>query len=236
MPRVRLGILLLGTILVFASCTRFDVRVDSILSPAKVRGNTYVIFPGMKDVAPNDLQFVEFSNYVKKALSSRGFQEATSFQNGDVAIFLRYGIGKPESIPYSFSVPVYGQVGGGTSTFNASTYGSGGFSSMTGTISSLPHLGVVGMQSFSGVHVRYLRFMTLEGIDVKRFQKTNKVFPLWKTTVTSAGKSGDLRRVFPILVGASLPYIGTNTGKQIDINISEKDQKVKFVKGLSDRP
>ena len=50
--------------------------------------------------------------------------------------------------------------------------------------------------------------------------------------VTSTGLSSDLRRVFPILIGASQQYIGTNTGQKLKIKIYEDDKRILDVKGL----
>jgi hypothetical protein len=55
---------------------------------------------------------------------------------------------------------------------------------------------------------------------------------LWQTEVTSIGSTDDLRRVFPVLVGASFEYYGKDTGQKVSINIYENDDRVKEVKGI----
>ena len=44
---------------------------------------------------------------------------------------------------------------------------------------------------------------------------------------------GDLRRVVPVLVAASQPYMGTNTGKQIKVRFTENDKRVVEIKKLN---
>ena len=75
--------------------------------------------------------------------------------------------------------------------------------------------------------------MVLDAIDFDEYKANKKEVQLWKTTVTSTGSSGDLRRVFPILVAASQQYIGKNTGQKVEVNLSEGDARVIEIKGIS---
>jgi hypothetical protein len=77
--------------------------------------------------------------------------------------------------------------------------------------------------------------LVLDAVDLDEYKRTQKALPIWKTTVTSTGSSGDLRLVFPVLVAASVPYIGTNTGKKVDVTIKEDDKLVVQIKGLSNQ-
>lgn len=232
----RLFITLVLLLLVGCTGPMYHVRVDSIQGDIQSTGKKYIILSGKKGVNVDDLQFQEFTQYIKKALSQQGFNEAQAFNIADIAIFMNYGIGEPQASSYSFSLPVYGQTGGGSSTFNASTYGSGGYSRTSGNIYTAPTYGVVGSQSFSGTRYSYFRYLVLDCVDLNEYRKTNKIISSWKTTVTSSGSSGDLREVFPVLVGASMPYIGTNTGKQVKVQLYENSNEVQFIKGLSDSP
>jgi hypothetical protein len=223
----------LPLLLVVTGCgPRFVVKVDSINAGYESQKKNYILLPSNEGVDVNDLQFQEYSQYVKHALSRQGFIEATDFNSAEVAIFLRYGIGDPQATPFSFSLPVYGQTGGGMSTFSASTYGSGGYANTYGTISSMPTYGVVGSQTYSGTRTSYFRYMIIDCIDLEVYRRDKTMKQLWKTTVTSSGSSGDLRQVFPILVTASDQYIGTNTGKQVRLDLYENDSRVKQIKGL----
>lgn len=72
----------------------------------------------------------------------------------------------------------------------------------------------------------YSRYMILEAVDLVEYRTTGKTAQLWKTTVTSTGSSGDLRRVFPVLVVASSQYIATNTGQRINVVLDETDEQI----------
>ena len=75
--------------------------------------------------------------------------------------------------------------------------------------------------------------MWLDAVDLDEYRETEKEIQLWKTTVTSSGSSGDLRQVFPILVAAAKPHIGSNTGKKVKVILSEGDKRVTEIKGLN---
>ena len=219
------------TILVMAGCAamgpRFHVNIDALRDAEAPDKRTYVIYPGLKDIEATDLQFKEFSAYVHRALQAKGFAPAPEGGPAEIVIFLSYGIGDPQTTYYSY--PIFGQVGGGTSTFSASTYGSGGYSHTTGTVTTQPRFGVVG----TGVRARteYFRWAVIEAVDVEAFVKTQQVVQLWRTTMTSAGSSGDLRLVFPIMVAAAQPYIATSTAQQVRRILTEASPEVVTVRG-----
>jgi len=226
-------LLILACLVLISGCgPRFVVTVDSISGSQLPNEKTYVLLPMIEGVTVDDLQFQEYAGYVEKALSQQNYRMVTDFEKARYAILLNYGIGDPQESTYSYSLPVYGQRGGGTSNFSASTYGAGGYSNTYGTISSTPTYGVVGSQGYTGRTVSYFRYLVIEGVDLELYRKNRKTKQLWKTTVTSSGSSGDLRRVFPILATASIPYLGTNTGKQIRIQMYESNKLLKEIKGV----
>jgi hypothetical protein len=221
------------TVVVFltAGCAalgpQFHVSVNALRDAQAPEKRTYVLYPGLKDVDPNDLQFKEFAAYVHRALQGRGYVPAQEGSPADIVIFVSYGIGEPQTTYYSY--PIFGQVGGGTSTFSASTYGSGGYAHTTGTVTSSPQFGVVG--TGTGARTEFFRWSVVEAVDVDAFVKTQKVVQLWRTTMTSSGSSGDLRLVFPIMVAAGQPYIATNTGQQVRRILNEASPEVVAIRG-----
>jgi hypothetical protein len=190
-----------------------------------------MLMPGTEDIKTEDLQFREYAHYVNGALKRCGLIETTNFEDAEIVIFLGYGIGDPETEHYSYSSPILGKTGGGSASYHGTTYGSGGVSTTSGTIHSTPTYGVVGTLTHSSSKTKYFRFLVLSAVDVASYKGEKKLVPVWETTVTSRGRSGDLRRVFPVLVAAAEPHIGTNTGKQITVNLSERNKRVKVVKG-----
>lgn len=211
----------------------YNVRVDSISAPDSLGKKKYVLLPGTKDVSPDDLQFKEYASYVERALTSAGYVKSSGFQDAEVALFLSYGIGDPKNHVYSYSLPTWGQTGVSSSTTFGTVTSYGSYGTYQGTTTYTPTYGITGSTTHVGSYTTFFRFLVLDAVDVGEFKQSEKVKQLWKTTVTSRGSSGDLRQVFPILVAASRPYLGTNTGKQVVIELSEGDKAVLEIKGLS---
>lgn len=220
-----------GVLLLIAGCAamgpHFSVNVSGLRDIAAPEKRTYVLYPGLKDVDPNDLQFREFATYVHRALRANGFAPAKEGNPPEIVIFLSYGIGEPKTTYYSY--PIIGQIGGGMGTFSASTYGSGGYAHTTGTVTSFPQVGVVG--TGTGAQTDFFRWAVIEAVDVDAFAKTQKIVQLWRTTLTSSGSSGDLRRVFPVMVAAGQPYMATDTGQQVQRNLDDTSPEVAAIRG-----
>lgn len=81
----------------------------------------------------------------------------------------------------------------------------------------------------------YTRFLFLDAYDVATYIKENKMNQVWKTNVVSAGSSNDLRLVMPYMVTAMKPYLGTNTGRKIDVEVTEDDPAVQLLRGVQIR-
>ena len=212
---------------------QFHVNVDSISAPEAASKTKYVLLPGVKDVEVGDLQYREYAAYVERALTSKGYTKTSSFAEADIAIFLGYGIGEPETRQFTYSLPTYGQTG----VSSANTYGTvntyGDTATYSGTTTYTPTYGVTGSTTHTRTKTTFFRYMWLDAVDLDEYRKTEKEIQLWKTTVTSTGSSGDLRQVFPILVAASKPHIGSNTRKKVKVILSEDDKRVTEIKGLA---
>lgn len=235
MNMLRLACVLL-MLLTAAGCAtmqplRYTVNVDSISDPTALARTKYILLPGNKDTSANDLQFKEYAAYINRALISRGLTPVETVENADLAVFVIYGIGNPQEYQYSYSLPVWGQTGVSSSnTYGTlSTYGNSG--TYSGTTTYNPTYGIKGYTSHVGSYTEYFRFLVLDALDLAEYKQTKKEVQLWKTTITSTGSSGDLRRVFPYLVSASKPNIAANTGQQIEVILEENDPSVMEIKG-----
>ena len=59
---------------------------------------------------------------------------------------------------------------------------------------------------------------------------------LWSVDIISEGENRELRKVLPILVAASIPYIGKDSHGQKTIRIKDTDKAIDFVKKGMDEP
>lgn len=101
------------TWLTLSGCTPTRVFVDGIASGKNAAGPRFVLLSSDREVPEGDLQFQEYASYISVALRNLGYEESSDVDDADPAVFLRYGVGDPQREAYSFSLPVYGQTGGG---------------------------------------------------------------------------------------------------------------------------
>ena len=222
--------LLVGVVLSGCVSPSYRVGVNGFSDPNFTGGRSYYLLSGKKDVSVDDLEFREYATYLRRGLGQAGFSESATLDQADLAIFISYGIGDAKEQAYSYSLPVYGQTGGGTYNFSGTTYSGYGSATTYGTISQTPQYGVVGSEQISGTTITYLRYLTVDALDMKPFRDEKKTVSVWRTDVMSRGSSSDLRNVFPILVAACTPHFGKNTKKQIVIVITEADKRVQLIK------
>jgi len=227
------------------SCARqpvfFNVGVDSIVDPTMPEKKNYFLYPADSTISADDLHFKEYSNYIKSVLNQQGYKYTPYTDSAEIIVLVRYGLGEPVRNDYSYSVPIFGRTdkGDATVTSSSSTYGSVGNTSVSGNtttttkVKSKPTYGVVGSNTYSGSYTTYLRYLSMEALDVQSYKESGSVNSLWQTTITSVGSSNDLRYVMPAMIAASSEYIGKNTKQRIDLEIKENDPRILNLKGIS---
>ncbi len=224
--------LLTACVVLVASCavlpqqTRFFTTVDSLAAPAAAAMHRYILLPADDGISAGDLQFQEFAGYVDRALERRGFEKAEEFADADIAIFLSYAIGGPQTHRYTYRMPTWGQTGvsGATTTATVSTYGN--TSSYSANTTYTPTYGVTGYTAVDASRTTSTRSLVVLAYDASAFKKNQSMSEVWKTTVVSTGSSSDLRRVFPYMVVAMLPYMATNTGQKVEVTVAENSPVV----------
>ncbi len=231
-------ILPLVTLLLFLTgCEQpptFNVGVNSFQRPGALNFGTYVLIPSEEGVNQDDLEFVEYSSYVERVLSEKGFEKNEDFNEADIAIFLSYGIGDPERVNYSYSLPTWGKTGVASSHTTGTVNVIGNTATYTGTTTNVPSFGITGYRTQNTSYDVYTRRAFLSAYDLKEYRATGKENMIWDTRIVSTGTSGDLRRVFPILIAAAKEYIGANTGRIVQVSLKEADKRVLEVKGLAE--
>ena len=234
--RQLLFIMVLVVALWAAGCTtirpQLHVNVDSISSEFASAKKSYVLLPGNKDIPAEDLQFKEFAAYVNWALTAKGFVQTSNRENADIVIFLVYGIGNPQEHLYSYSLPMWGQTGVSSSPTSGTINMYGNFGSYSGTTTYTPQYGITGDASDVDPYTTYFRYILLDAYDLDTYRREKKLRQIWRTTITSTGSSGDLRRVFPVLVAGSQVYLGANTGQSVSVILHEEDPEVLKIKGV----
>jgi uncharacterized protein DUF4136 len=218
-----------------ASTQQFRVSVDSLARPDSVARKSYVLLPGNKGTGADDLQFQEYATYVHRALAARGLVHATRLEDADIAVFLSYGIGDPQTHYYTYSLPIWGQTGYSGSTTSGALNTFGGYGTYSGTTTYTPTYGVTGYSNQLSSATTYFRFILLDAYDMESYKQEKTLAQVWRSTITSTGSSEDLRCVFPVMLAGSAKYLATNTGQKIEIGLDEENAAVLYIKGQPPR-
>lgn len=194
--------------------------IDALATTDAQVKRRFVILPGNKDIREQDLQFIEFKTYAEKALISRGYVKADNLQDGDLVLFMSYGVSEPQSYQYSYDVPVWYDMG---------------FYPYYRRYRFYP--GMTGYYYAQRVenYMVYRRYLTLEAYDMAAYLQQQPPRQLWKITVQSQGQSNDLRLTLPYMVAAMQQYIGSNTQHMVSVVIDEFNPLLKDLLGSQNR-
>jgi hypothetical protein len=229
--------LLITVLLLMSGCaTTVDVNVNSIVDPSMAHmGKRYVLINGNNEKAQDDLFFREFSRYFDAALKQAGYEKVSNRDDADLDIYFKYGISDGRTGVYSYASPIYDFVGGESITITENTGGTTGQKVTTIHIPS--RLERVGTDVQTRNYVLYNRTASLEARAVSKEEESaaqKKKNPLvWSVYVYSVGESNDLRQIMPYLAAAAEPYIGLNTGQQINVALKHDSPEVLKLKALT---
>jgi hypothetical protein len=208
------------------SCATFHVGVNSFSRQINEERKTYILLPGNQNADINDLEYIEYSKYVERALSHLEFTKEEDATKADLVIFLAYGIGEPKE--HSYSIPIISQTGVTSKTTTGNYYKFGNVGLYSSNTTYTPEYGVTGYAT--GSSITFSRYIYITAYDLVEYRNSNKEIILWDTRIASVGSSGDLRKVFPVMIAASLDYIGKDTKGIKEIELTEYDSNVSFIK------
>ena len=174
----------------------------------------------------DSLQYAEFTNHIRRALDLLGYTYVQNYGDSDVIVSFNYAISDPRTVSGVYTRPVYGPTGSFSYTVGGRPH-----NLVRGQTFNLPQYGVVRTRDSQKSITLYARTIEIEAYDTKSYITRNEKIQVWKTELVSSGTSSDLRKFFPIMIAASLPYLGKNTGQQIVVRINEGDEKVFQVRG-----
>lgn len=153
-------------------CAHYEVMVSSI-NNNETAGNKVFVAPGMKDVAINDLQFQEFSNYIKKVLIKKGFAIVNTIDEADQVVMLVYAISGPQN--YTANVPLWGPTGIESSTTYGNISSSGSNVHYYGSTYYNKTYGITGYVPVQETY--YIRTIILTAYDWQLFKKKENIPP-----------------------------------------------------------
>jgi hypothetical protein len=215
-----------------SGCSTIVVKVDSLAKPDAANAISYEIHNANPLLDDDSLRYKEAANLVKTALSGKGMYEAPEKTKPDVVINLDYGIGPPQRRTEMMSEPVYVTVPGKvyTQTVQVGTDPKGNPLYTTVTYQDPPTTEFAGMREYQVTYTVYEKYLHLAAHATESAAEGRPPQEIWTVDVTSEGESRDVRKNLPLMVAASIDYIGKDTHGQKTITIKDSDKDVAFVK------
>lgn len=231
--RRRLGLALLAAGALLTGCTTtHTLKVDSLAKPNAEASISYEIKNKNPLVADDSLRYQEAANLVKTALSGRGMYEAPPNTKADMVVDLDYGVGPPQIRRETVSEPVYITIPGQirTERVQVGTDSQGRPIYQTITVQDPPTTEFAGFREYIVTIVVYEKYLKLSARENKELVEGQPPNEIWTLDITSEGESKDIRKHLPILVAASIDYIGKDTQGQKTIRIKDNASDIAFVK------
>lgn len=190
---------------------KYHVTVDAITAPNEViASSSYFLKPLSKNMDSNNLKFQQYAVPLNKVLAERGYNISTNGAYAPQTIYFDYGIDKVNEETETYSEPnisfgfgmgyPFGGYYGGHPFFH--DYYGGGYT------------------TYRKTKIYYNRYISL-------LAKDQNSRELWRVDVSSIGESKNLRKIIPILIEATKPYIGTSTPEPIQLVIKGETPKKK---------
>lgn len=204
--------------------TSHRVQIDALahpeLAPAK-RAYTFAT-AGKAGQNPGDLRYDEVLRQVGHTLASRGFR-AVAANEAELNIFVDFGVGDPVTRAYTFTTPIYAEMGGHYSTQTKETQDASGKKKTTVERVYIPGNYVrVGTDVSTNSVTTYRKHLRLSARLRETGVKPEAGREVWTITAVSDDQEGDLRAVLPLLTAAIGPHLATDTGQAIVVELDAK--------------
>lgn len=224
---------LVAAVLLLGGCaSSYEVKVDSLAKPKAANAISYEIKNRNPLVADDSLRYKEAANMVKTALSGKGMYEAPPNTKPDIVVDLDYGVGPPQMRRETVSEPVYITIPGQirTERVQVGTDSQGRPVYQTITVQDPPTTEFAGFREYVVTVVVYEKYLKLSARENKEQAEGRPLQEVWTVDVTSEGESRDIRKNMPVLVAASIDYIGKDSQGQKTIRIKDNSSDIAFVK------
>jgi hypothetical protein len=221
-----------ASLLLGGCATTHELKVDALAKPNAEPAISYEIKNKNPLVADDSLRYKEAAGYVKTALSGKGMYEAPSNTKPDLVVDLDYGVGPPQMKREMVSEPVYINLPGQfrTERIQVGTDSQGRPIYQTVTVQDPPRTEFAGYREYMITVVVYEKYLKLSAHENKEASEGRPPSELWTVDVTSEGENRDIRKSLPLLVAASIDYIGKDTQGQKTIRIKDTNSDIAFVK------
>ena len=227
-----LPFLIVAALLLGGCTTTYRVQVDALANPAlAATKRTYAFATADRSARmAGDLRYGEVLRQVDRALATRGFQ-AVSTGAAELNIFVDFGVGNPVTRMYTFSTPIYAELGGGYTTRTRQTTDAAGKTTTTTETVRVPGTYErVGTDVSTNSVTTYRKHLRLSARQREAGVRPEAGREVWTVTAVCDDQEADLRAALPLMAEALTPYIAADTGRAIIVEFQEKDGELVPVK------
>jgi hypothetical protein len=207
-----------------------NIAVNSFAAPY-TEATTYIVLPLNQGVAPTDQEFRQYSAYLRKALDAHGYRSTESFEDARLAIFLGYGVGRPEGHLASYIMPPVGRtdVAPGATRSPISSHGS----SRTAASRTLrfAESDVSSDPRSSDGETTFTRYAIVNAVDAEEYRTGRRFMRVWSTKIVSVGHTDDLRAMFPVILAGAWDLLGVNAERIVHRQVDLEGAHVVWIKG-----
>jgi hypothetical protein len=227
--------MIIGTLGCQASYSRqaCNIAVNSFAAPYAEQPTTYIVLPMNQGVNAADPDFREYSALLERALDAHGYRQAASFEEAQLALFLGYGVGRPENHASSYIMPEWHQ--GSTSPL-AAIPPSSPYSSIRIAASQSPRfseLDVSGDPAQSDGQPTYTRYAIINAVDAIEYRAEKRFIRVWSTKIVSVGHTEDLHAMFPVILAGAWDLLGVDSARIIHRQVAVNGSHVLWIKSVS---
>ena len=239
------GVAALG--LVASGCgTLYKLDVTAFDSADEEPGRTYVLLPAAATLQHDATAFESYADQLQKALDSKGYQRisADNWQQASLGIYLSTDISEPSQVFKPITRPIFAETSAeprelqGRNAAESARVAQGGRPQPP--MQPIPKGNLEGIQKTGHTRTVHTKHLSIQAIDLQQYladiekNGQNLAVPqeIWSLDVKTTGSSADLSEVVPVMIVAGQKYIGENTGKTVQVSISETDRRIKTL--LSD--
>jgi hypothetical protein len=200
------------------------VQIDALAHPALAPAKRTYVFAssGKAGQQPGDLRTDEVLRQVAQALAGRGFR-AVAGAEAELNIFVDFGVGDPVTRAYTFTTPIYAEMGGRYSTRTRETKDADGKTRSTVEEVYIPGNYVrVGTDITTNSVTTYRKHLRLSARLREAGVKPEAGREVWTITAVMDDQEGDVRAALPLLTAAIGPHLATDTGRAIVVELDAK--------------
>jgi hypothetical protein len=207
------------------------VTVDSLVKPG-AKSISYELRNTNPELESDSLRYKEGADYVRTALSARGIFEAPPGVKPDVIVSVEFDISPPQIRREKVLEPITKTVKGQPHYVleAVGTDANGNIVNRMVTVYGPDQEVITGYRDAFITSTVYEKHLKMVAHEASPSAESGPAREIWLVDVTSEGESRDLRKQLPLLVAASIDFIGEDSKGQKNIRIKDQDADVRFIK------